>query len=101
MAHDVALGLVALGSAVIILSAIGAVRVGPDRLDRVHYLTPITSVGAPLVCLGLCVQQGWGLTTGQILLTGALLFATGPVLGAATGRLVATEQGRIKVDPPQ
>ncbi|MDT7752214.1 MAG: hypothetical protein QOD96_5876, partial [Pseudonocardiales bacterium] len=41
----------------------------------------------PLVGASLAIENGWGTTTGQILFVVLLLAVTGPVLGAATGRL--------------
>lgn len=99
--HDVALALVGLGTAVTVLAALGALAVRGDRLDRVHFLSPVTSVGAPLVCLGLSVQYGWGLSAGVTLVVGTLLFGTGPVLTSAIGRLVAQQEGRIGSEPPE
>lgn len=101
MAHDVALALVGLGTAVTVLAALGALAVGGDRLNRVHFLSPVTSAAAPLVCAGLSVQYGWGLSTGVTLVVGALLFGTGPVLTSAIGRLIAQQEGRIGSEPPE
>lgn len=70
-------GRPALRTAVTVLAALGALAVRRDRLDRVHFLPPVTSVGAPLVCLGLSVQYGWGLSTGVTLVVGTLLFRLG------------------------
>ncbi|MGH9086569.1 MAG: monovalent cation/H(+) antiporter subunit G [Acidimicrobiales bacterium] len=101
MAHAVALALVALGTAVTAAAALGALAIGGDRLNRVHFLSPVTSVGGPLVCLGLSVQYGWGLSTGITLVVGVLLAGTGPVLTSAIGRLIAQHEGRIDSEPPE
>jgi len=99
--HDVALALVALGSAVIAASSIGALVVRGDTLTAVHFLSPVTSLGAPLVGAGVCVAEGWGLTAGEILLVVGILFVTGPVMTSATGRLVAQQQGLIETGGPE
>lgn len=101
MGHEIALALVALGTAVIVAASLGALRAGPSELVRVHYLTPITSLGAPLVGAGVCVAEGWGLTSGEIILILGLLFVTGPVLGAATGRLIAQHDGALETGGPE
>lgn len=99
--HDVALGLVALGTAIIVAASLGALAVRNDELTRVHFLTPVTSLGAPLVGAGICVAEGWGITDGQIIVILVLLFVTGPVLGAATGRLIAQHDHLIDVGSPE
>lgn len=101
MAHAVALTLVGLGTAVIVAASVGALRAGTSELVRVHYLTPITSLGAPLVGAGVCVAEGWGLTSGGVILIVGLLFVTGPVLGAATGRLIARDEGVLTTGGPE
>lgn len=101
MGHDVALGLVGLGTAVIVASCIGALVVGDDELTRVHFLSPVTSLGAPLVAAGVGVADGWGLAAGQIILIAGLLFVTGPVMSAATGRLIAQHDGLLATGGPE
>jgi multicomponent Na+:H+ antiporter subunit G len=85
--------LLGVGVLITVLASVAAVVVR-TVVDRLHFLTVITSVAAPLVGVALAIQNGWGFTTAQILLTVVLLAVTGPVLGAATGRLYhRTEQG--------
>jgi multisubunit Na+/H+ antiporter MnhG subunit len=86
-------GQVVLGAGVLVAvaSAIGAVVVR-DVLDRLHFLSPVTSLAAPLVGIAMAVENGWSLTTAGILFTVFLLALSGPVLGSATGRLVAQRQ---------
>lgn len=102
--HGLAGGLVlacyVAGLAVVVLAALGALvlrRVYP----RLHFLTPMTSVGTPLIAIALGIQNGWGLTTGEILLIAGLLALTGPVLADATGRLAAQQDGLIQQDSPE
>jgi multicomponent Na+:H+ antiporter subunit G len=85
--------LLGVGVLLTVLASLAAVLVR-TVVDRLHFLTVITSVAAPLVGLALAIQNGLGFTTGQILLIVVLLAVTGPVLSAATGRLYhRTEQG--------
>ena len=95
MTHPIALSLVALGCAVVVLSAVGAAVVPGDALVRVHFLTPVTSVGLPLVAVGLSVESGQPFTIAELLFTALLVGVSGPVLGSATGRAAAVEQGRV------
>lgn len=86
----VALVLAGAGIAVIVAAALAALR-PRDVLTRLHYLAPATSLGGPLVGAGLAVANGWSPTTATVLLVVVLLAATGPVLGAATGRVAAND----------
>lgn len=101
MRHDIALWFVTAGVVVAVLAALGAIAAGRDHYLRLHYVTPITSVAAPLVGVGLTIENGWGLTAGQILFVVALLAVSGPVAGAATGRLFAQSDGTVDSESPE
>jgi len=101
MLHDVSLALVGLGVAVAIASAVGALVIGADSYTRLHFVTPITSVAGPLVAIGLCIQSGWGITAGTIILIVGLLFVAGPVASAATGRLMAQADAKVHSKAPE
>jgi multicomponent Na+:H+ antiporter subunit G len=96
------LAVVSFGAGVIVvtLSVLASLRVRRAG-DRLHFLTPTTSVGSPLVGLGLVLQNGWSLTSAQIVLTCALLAATGPVLASATARVAALREGSIPQESPE
>ena len=87
--------------AVVIASVVGALVVGTDSFNRLHFVTPITSVAGPLIAVGLCIQTGWGITAGTIILVVGLLFVAGPVTAAATGRLMAQARGEVDSEAPQ
>lgn len=86
--------LLAAGTLVVVASAVAAVLV-KDFYRRLHFLTPVTSIGGPLIGLALAVENGWGLTTAIVLLTVALLGFTAPVLTAAVGRVGAQRDGIV------
>lgn len=86
--------LAGAGVLVCVVSACGAL-VPADIVDRLHFLTPVTSLGTPLIGLGLAVHTGWHLATATILLIVAATAATGPVLAAATARIAAEQRGLI------
>lgn len=88
------------GVAIVVVSALASLRVHRPQ-DRVHYLTPTTSLGTPLVGLGLVLQHGWSLTSAQIVLTCVLLMVTGPVLASATVRLVTQQDGSVPKESPE
>jgi multicomponent Na+:H+ antiporter subunit G len=91
--------LVFAGVAVVVVSALAMLR-ARTLLNRLHLLTPVTTLGAPLIGVGLALATGWNLTSGAILLTVVLLAVTSPVLQSATGRVEAQRQGAIDEDLP-
>lgn len=91
--------LVGLGVAVIVAASLGAL-VAPGPFARLHPLTIVTSLGAPLVGLGTAALDGAGLAGGETLLIVAVLAVTGPVMGSAIGRVAAQREGRTRRDPP-
>jgi multisubunit Na+/H+ antiporter MnhG subunit len=99
--HEVAVAMCCAGVGVAVLSTVGASLAGRDRYLRLHYLTPVTSVAAPLIGVGLSLENGWSLTTGEILLIVGLLALSGPIAAAATGRLFAQSDGTAKSESPE
>jgi multicomponent Na+:H+ antiporter subunit G len=98
--HILALALYAAGVAVVVVSGLAALAFRWVH-DRLHFLTPTTSLGAPLIGFGLALEDGWTLTTAEILFTCLLLVVSGPVLAAATGRLAAQRQGALRQESPE
>lgn len=98
--HGIMLALLWAGVTVVVLSCLGALTLR-RVYNRLHYLTPATSLGAPLIGIALAIQNSWGLTTAQDLFIVFLLAFTGPVLEASTGRMAAQREGLIKPDSPQ
>ena len=99
--HVVALTLVSLGCAVIVLAAIGAVVMPGGIFNRLHFLTPVTSAGLPLVVAGLCVESGQPFTIAELVVIGLVRAVAGPVLGSATGRAAAAAQGLAAEEEPE
>lgn len=94
------MALVVLGTAVTVAAALGALA-ARDLYSRLHFVTPVSSLGAPLVAIGLSVNEGANLTTASILLPAFLLFMTGPVLSAAIARTAAQREGRVRGRGPE
>ena len=101
MAHDIALALVGLGTAVTVAACLSALFMRSSAFDRMHFLTPITTIASPLVVAGLCVEQGWGLTAASYLLVGGLLFFSAPLLEAAMGRMLGQVEGKVPESSPE
>jgi multicomponent Na+:H+ antiporter subunit G len=100
VAHVVGVVCFGVGVGVVVLAALAALRVRRPE-DRMHFLTPTTSVGTPLVGLGLVLQNGWSLTSAQIVLTCVLLMITGPVLASATVRVAGQREGAVTRESPE
>lgn len=98
--HIVMLACYVAGLTVVVLAPLAALTFR-RFFSRLHFITPITSVGAPLIVAALGIQNGWGLATGLEILIVGLLALTGPVLEAATGRLAAQREGLIERESPQ
>jgi len=79
----VSLALLALGTLVLVLAAVGATA-PPSPLVRLHYVGLATMLGAPLVIAGSLVRdpQDWF----KLVLISALLMVSSPVATAATAR---------------
>ncbi|MYW94186.1 monovalent cation/H(+) antiporter subunit G [Amycolatopsis rubida] len=91
--------LVFAGVFAVLVSAVGMLR-AKDLLARLHLLSPVTTLGAPLIGAGLVLVNGAHLGSGAIVVTVVLLVVTGPILQTATARLEARRRGDIDEDLP-
>jgi multicomponent Na+:H+ antiporter subunit G len=98
--HLAAVTCFGVGVAVVVLTTLASLRVR-RAADRLHFLTPATALGSPLVGLGLALENGWSLTSAQIVLTCVLIMITGPVLTSAALRLAAQREGTISQESPE
>lgn len=100
MTTDVVLALLAAGLAVTVAAALGALTCR-KAVTRLHFIAPITSLGFPLIGVALAVDNGWSLTTLQVLFIVGLLAVSGPVLGSATARVIAQREGMVGQGTPE
>lgn len=91
--------LLFLGVAVVVLSSLAALWL-QGVFVRLHYLSPVTSIGGPLIGLALAIHNGWGLTTAMILFTVFLLAFSGPVVEVAAGRIMAQREAIVPAEEP-
>lgn len=89
--------LVFAGVAVMVTSALAA-TVQPRVFDRLHLLTATTSLGVPLIGVGLVISQGWSESSAMIAVTIAFILVSSPVISAATARL-AQHEDLVDKDP--
>ncbi|HMC68477.1 MAG TPA: monovalent cation/H(+) antiporter subunit G [Mycobacteriales bacterium] len=99
-AHVIGLALVVAGTAVVALAAVGSVAVRGDVFTRLHFVTPVTSLGGPLVCAGLCVESRQPWVIAELLVIALLLFMSGPVLEASAARAAAQDRGIESEEQP-
>lgn len=81
--------LLGIAAVVVVGSCAGALLL-PDLLDRLHLITPLTSVAGPAVGLACALVEGWTPSTAGVLLVVALLAGTAPVLQSAIARTART-----------
>lgn len=92
--HVVSVAMVVAGTAVVVAAMLSALA-APGPFARLHFSAPVTSLGGPLIAIGLSVKDGLGLTTASILIPTAILFFTGPLLSAAVARTLAERDPNI------
>lgn len=73
------------GVAVAMLSSLGMMLM-PGAYAKIHYLGPISTVGAGLIALAAIVRDGFNQTTGKTVLLAIILGISGAVLSQATAR---------------
>jgi multicomponent Na+:H+ antiporter subunit G len=96
--HGLALALLACGCAALLLSA-AALALLPTPYGRLHALAPASSLGVPLICLGLAVDAGAGREAAKLLVIGALTAVSGPVTTIVIGRTMAREDEAAAGEP--
>lgn len=81
------------GCGLTVLSTCAMLWLGGPR-DRLHLLAPVSSLAVPLVAAALVLHNGWGTTSGEIVLIAVLVVLTGPAAGMAVARV-----GAIRATP--
>jgi multicomponent Na+:H+ antiporter subunit G len=83
-----------LGVLAVVLACLVALR-PRTAFPRLHLNSVVSSLAGPLIGLGVVLANGISLTSATVLLIVLLLAVTGPVLGAALGRLTAQQDGAV------
>lgn len=81
----VPVALVALGALVVVLCSLALLRL-PDAYDRLHLVTPVTSLAGLLICAGLAINDHSFHGVFKYLFVGVLLAVLGPAASVATAR---------------
>ncbi|MFI2200345.1 cation:proton antiporter [Streptomyces sp. NPDC020192] len=98
--HVCALVLLVAGTGVLLLSAVGLVAL-PRPYQRLHALSPATTVGLPLVALALAVETGPGRAAVKLLLVAVIVAIGGAVTAMAIGRATAQHERLLRKDSPE
>ncbi|MGE2814558.1 monovalent cation/H(+) antiporter subunit G [Mycobacterium heidelbergense] len=98
-AQSVGWAIVFTGSAVVSLSAVLASAL-PQVFNRLHLLTVTTSLGAPIIGVGLMILRGWTEASAMIAAITVLVALSAPVISAATARLAAQLENLLDKDAP-
>ena len=86
------IALVAAAALIAVLCALALLRL-PDAYDRLHVVTPVTSLAVPLACVGLAVNDSTFHGVMKYLLIGGLVAALGPAGSIATARAALAREG--------
>jgi multisubunit Na+/H+ antiporter MnhG subunit len=91
--------LVGAGCTVVALSTLAALR-SSTVYDRLHLLTIVTSVAAPLIGIAVAIHDGWSAADGVVVAIAVIVAVSGPVVGAATARTTAEREHIITEETP-
>jgi multicomponent Na+:H+ antiporter subunit G len=86
--------LLTLGTLTVLVSCVAVLRL-PGLPAQLHGLAPAGTLGAPLICVGIAVDEGVGRSAGKALITALILLVTGPVAATVTSRTALNSD-----DPP-
>lgn len=87
MRDAVAYVLLGLGLLVVVLSCL-AMAMLSDPLDRLHAVTPASTLGVAGVCAGVVVYSGLNASGTSAILLATVVFGTSPLLSHACARSV-------------
>jgi multicomponent Na+:H+ antiporter subunit G len=86
--------LLTVGTLTVLVSCVAVLRL-PGLPAQLHGLAPAGTLGAPLICIGIAIDEGVGRSAGKALITGLILLVTGPVAATVTSRTALNGE-----DPP-
>lgn len=101
MKMDLAVILLAMGSAIILISCLGLWRM-PTAYDRLHYVGPAATLGVLFIATAVILTEGFSQTGTKAFLILLIILLTNPVLTHATARAMRIrEYGRWRVLPEE
>ncbi|MGH9171645.1 MAG: monovalent cation/H(+) antiporter subunit G [Acidimicrobiales bacterium] len=97
MATVVSTVLVVVGLGVIVASCVG-VALLDDPLDRLHLVTPVSTIGVAAVCAAIVVHEGLDASGTAALLTAVVISVSSPFVSHATARSIVIRRQADKRD---
>jgi multicomponent Na+:H+ antiporter subunit G len=90
--HAIVIALLLTGAVVIVALCVLGLFTVSDSFDRLHFLSPVTSIGAVLVAAAIVVEEALSTSGVKAILTVGLLLLTSPILSHATARAARVRQ---------
>ncbi len=104
MRDGFSIALLAIGLAVILASCLGMAAL-TDALDRLHLLTPASTIGAGALCAAVVVHEGLDASGVSAILLAAAVGTANPLISHATARSIAVRRqadpSRPEAGPPE
>lgn len=98
MRDGVAIALLAAGLCVVLVSCV-AMAAMRDPLDRLHLVTPASTLGVAAVCAAVVVHEGLDASGTSAVLLAAVVVAANPLVSHATARSIEVRR-RAENDLP-
>ena len=87
-----AIAFLLTGAVVIVALCVLGLFTVPDSFDRLHFLSPVTSISAVLVAAAIVVEEALSTSGVKAILTVGLLLLTNPILSHATAHAARVRQ---------
>jgi multicomponent Na+:H+ antiporter subunit G len=97
---DFAIALLAVGLLVVVLSCLGVAALR-DPLDRLHLVTPASTLGVGAVCAAVVVHEGLDASGLSAILLAAAVGVANPLVSHATARSIDVRRQAERDDPPE
>jgi len=100
MRDGFAIGLLAVGLAVVLSSCIG-LAVLDDPLDRLHLVTPASTLGVGATCAAVVVHDGLNASGYAAILLAFAVGVANPLISHAQARAIVVRRRAAAQDPPR
>ena len=90
--HVADMCILGVGVALVVFSVLGMALLRDD-FTRLHFLTPASTLGLPIVCLAVILDQGATRISLKVAVIAVLCLVSQPAVTAATGRALARHRG--------
>jgi len=88
----VAVALLVVGLAVVLASCVGMAALA-DPLDRLHLVTPASTIGVAATCAAVVVHEGLDASGTSAILLAVIVVGSSPLVSHATARSIEVRRG--------